>query len=234
MKKSVRNVILFTAAYAVVACVLLPAGACWLWGRSSLIRLDPQVSRDYNCIFVEGHTRNVFAVPWLSRSTPLDYLRIRYTPHAEHQEYGIMFVDPKTMAFASFPFCAKWPSILHNRLDSPTPVLDWMRSQPASTQSVSHTNDASEVYAAIQALSQTDLEHFALPTGFALHGFVLGHHSIANDRNLRWWDGLPLVPIWIGVLACKSKTTELNNGASPNAGSAGAPPASVIVTDEEI
>ena len=93
MKKSVRNTLLLTAAYAVVVWVLLPAGAYWLLGRFSLVRLDPQVSRDYNCIFIEGHARNAFAVPWLSRSTPLQYpthplYAARGTPGVRHYVCG--------------------------------------------------------------------------------------------------------------------------------------------------
>jgi hypothetical protein len=145
-----------------------------------MIRLDPQISKDYNCIFVEGHSAKGFTVPWLSRSTPAQYLRLRYTPNDEHQAYGIMFIDPQALAYEAHDCCAVAPAHLASQLSSPQPILDWMRSQPHSALASSHTNDANEIYKTICALKSSDLEHFTLPANFPLKNFVIGHQSLAR------------------------------------------------------
>lgn len=227
MKEKVRMAIVLTAAYALVVWVLEPAGFCWFMGRSSLIRLDPQVSKDYDCIYVEGYSRHSFTVPWLCRHTPLEYLRVSYRPLAESQSCGIMFVDPKTMAFASSPSCTSWPCKLQDRLDSPGLVLEWMRSQPASAQAPSHTNDAHEVYQAIEALAQTDVEHFVLPTGFVLHNYIVGDQAMATHEGPTWHDVPQLLLLWIAAFACSGKKTESESGSAKDTVTGAVPPPTV-------
>ncbi len=192
---------------ALMWLVILPSlGNRW-FGRSSMLRFDPKVSTDYNCIFVEGHSRPSFAVPWLSRSTPVDYLRIRYTPHADHQPYGIMFINPKTLAYDAHSGFAEWPTQLSGRLDSPVLVRDWMRSQTQSAQTPSHDGDAEEIYSAIVALSQAaDLEHFTLPATIPLSHFQIGHSSLADHHLPAWPIALMvLIPLWFGVFGRKKQ-----------------------------
>ncbi len=206
MKTNVRIAVITTAVYIVAAWVLLPAGASWLWGRSSLVRFDPKVSKDYNCIFVEGHIAKRFTVPWLSNHTPLDYLRIRYTPNDDKQQYGIMFIDPRTLAYEAHDYCAPSPLHLSGRLDSSAPIFDWMRSQPHSTESLSHTNDSQEIFAAIRSLTSCDLEHFALPADFPLKNFANGHQALATSDKPNWGIScLILLLVWIPVISRKRK-----------------------------
>ncbi len=170
------------------------------FGQSSLLRFDPKVSTDYKCIFVEGHSRPSFAIPWTIRSTPTDYFRIRYTPLAKDQPYGIMFVDPRTLAYEGHAGFAERPTHLSGRLDSPAIVRDWMRSQFQSAQAASHDGDAQEIYAAIVALAQRDLEHFTLADGVTLSHFQIGYASLTDHRRPSWPITLmPLIPIWFGV-----------------------------------
>lgn len=144
-----------------------------------MVRFDPKLSKDYNCIFVEGHSAKGIAVRWLCRSTPIEFLRLRYTPNDEHQAYGIMFIDPRTMAFEAHDCCVAMPTHLGSRLTSPK-LLAWLRSQPHSAEAASHTNDASEIFSTISALKPCDMEHFSLATNFPLHNFVIGHQSLAD------------------------------------------------------
>ncbi len=168
---------------------------------------------------VEGRTFPSFAVPWLSRSTPIDSLRIRYTPHADHQPYGIMFIDPKTLAYEAHSGFAERPTHLSGRLDSSVLVRDWMRSQAQSAQAASHDGDAQEIYSAIVALSQADLEHFTLPASITLLHFQIGHSSLA-DHHLPSWPitVMVLTPLWFGVFGRK---TQPNQGAAANRRPAG-------------
>ena len=209
MKTNVKIAVLISAIYIVTVGVLLPAGASWFLGRSSMVRFDPRISKDYNCIFVEGHISKRFAVSWLSRNTPLDCLRLRYTPNADSQQYGIMFIDPRTFAYEAHDCCVTSPVRLSSRLDSPEQILDWMRSQPQATQSPSHTNDAQEIFRAIRLLAPCDLEHFTLPPGFPLKNFTIGYQSIARRDGLGWVSVLVLLTIWIPVVSRKHPNTAL-------------------------
>lgn len=202
---------------AIVWLVLPSLGNRWI-GQSSMLRFDPIVSTDYNCIFVEGHTRPSFAVPWLSRSTPADYLRIRYTPHAGHQPYGIMFIDPKTLAYEPHSGFSEKPTHLAGRLDSSSLIRDWMRSQAQSAQAASHDGDAQEIYAAITELARADLEHFTLPASIALTHYRIGHTSLTDHHRPSWpITLLILIPIWAGVFGRK---TQPNTALEPTADSA--------------
>jgi hypothetical protein len=178
-------------------------------GRSSRLRFDPKVSVDYNCIFVEGHSLPSFAVPWLSRSTPIDYLRIRYAPQDDGQPYGVMFVDPKTLAYSVHSGCVERPAQLSGRLDSPSLVRDWMRSQAKSAKAASHDGDAQEIYSAIVALSQLDLEHFTVPQRAELANFQIVHASRVSHLPPFWPSTLfALIPFWIGAFQRKGSARQ--------------------------
>jgi len=200
MKKTIQHLLIFTGLWIVTLWFLLPAGASWYWGRNSLVRFDPQVSRDYNCIFVEGHAARRFRVTWFSPSTPVDYLRIRYTPLAENQAYGTLFIDPRTLAYEAQAGWASQPVRLAGKFDSPQVILDWLRSQPNATQAPSHTNDARELFEAIGTLGTRDLEHFNLSTNYAMKNFVIGHQSLAKRDTPRWSEILALAAIWVGLV----------------------------------
>ncbi len=196
-----RKAFLLTVLWLGAVGIIIPSLANIWMGRSSLVRFDPTVSTDYNCIFVEGHSQRSFAVPWMVRSTPIKHLRIRYTPIAGDQPYGIMFVEPNTLAFEAHSGFAKQPTQLSGRLDSPAIVGEWMRSQPRSVQASSHERDAQEIFDAIIHLSKRDLEHFTVPFDLSLSNFRLGHTSPAN-RDLPSWPLilLVLIPIWLPAL----------------------------------
>lgn len=161
----------------VVLWILFPAISSLSYGLDSMIRLDPHKSKDYDSIFVEGRTRPRLMIPWLSRSTPVDYMRLRYTPNAAHQEYGIMFVDPHTLAYAAYDHCEASPAHLANRLVSAQPILDWINSQPHSIHSSSHVEDADEIYSVINTVRTNDLEHFRLPSNLKLQNYSTGFQS---------------------------------------------------------
>jgi hypothetical protein len=200
MKAKIKRAGLITAAWLSVMLLLIPSLANRWNGQYSLVRLDPSLSTDYNCMFVEGHTHPSFAIPWLSRSTWPDYLRLRYTPLGDNQPYGIMFVDTKTFAYEAHSGFAKRPTHTSGRLDSPRRIRDWMRSQPHSAQAESHDGNAMEIYSAILALSQTDLEHFDLPAKTTLSHFQVGYTSPASRNRREWLTAfLALIPVWIGV-----------------------------------
>jgi len=200
MKKTIQHLLIFSGLWIVTLWFLLPAGASWYWGRYSLVRFDPQVSRDYNCIFVEGRAARRFGVTWFLPSTPVDYLRIRYTPRVENQAYGILFIDPRTRAYEAHAGGASQPTRLAGKFDSPQVILDWLRSQPNATQAPSHTNDARELFEAIGALGPRDLEHFNLATNYPLKNFVIGHQSLAKRDTPRWSEILALAVIWAGEI----------------------------------
>ena len=204
MKAEFRKAVTFTALWLVAMWLLLPMLANLVFGEYSLLRFDPQVSKDYNCVFVEGYARKGLAVPWLRRSTPIKYFRLRYTPHDGKQPYGIMFVDPQSFAFEAHAEFAKKPTRLAGKLDSPSAIRDWMRSQPHSTNAASHDVDAREILAAMTTLANRDLEHFTLPGDFAMSNFRIGHARLPKRHPPLWtWWALPLVPLWIGVIARK-------------------------------
>ncbi len=209
MKAKLKRAVLITMGWLAIMWLVIPSlGNRWT-GQSSLLRFDPKVSTDYNCIFVEGQSLPSFAVPWMSLRTPVDYLRIRYTPHADHQPYGIMFINPKTLAYEAHSGFAKRPTQLSGRLDSSVLVRDWMRSQAQSAEAASHDGDAQEIYSAIVALSQADLERFTLPTSITLSHFQIGHASLA-DHHLPSWliTVLVLIPLWFGVFGRKGQPNE--------------------------
>lgn len=201
MRGPVKIALCITIIYGVIAWIILPGAASRMCGNFSIVRLDPRFSKDYNCIFVEGHTADRFLIPWLCHSIPLDYLRIRYTPNDSQQDYGIMFIDPRTLAFESHNYCAKGPIHLAGRLGTSQPILDWMRSQPHSLIAPSHTNDAVEVFGVVQKLRLQDLEHFSLPAGYPTTNFVVGFQSIAKNEGPSISTCLPLVLIWLPVIS---------------------------------
>ncbi len=209
MNSGLTRAVLITMGWLAGVWFVLPSlGNRWD-GQYSLLRFDPKVSTDYNCIFVEGHTRPSFAVPWLSRRTPVDYLRIRYTPHADQQPYGIMFIDPTTLAYEAHSGFADRPTQLSGRLDSPVLVRDWMRSQAQSSQAASHDGDAQELYSAIMALSQADLEHFTLPATITLSHFQIGHTSLTDHHCPSWpITFMVLIPIWFRVFGRKERPNQ--------------------------
>jgi len=221
MNAKIKTAILITMGWFAITWLVIPSLSNRWLGQSSLLRFDPKVSTDYNCIFVEGRTHPSFAVPWLSRTTLVDYFRLRYTPHAGHQPYGIMFIDPKTFAYESRSGCADRPTQLSGKLDSSGPIKDWMRSQDQSSQSASHDGDADEIYSAIVALSQTDLEHFTLPASITLSHFQIGHASLTDHHNPSWPTDLAiLMMIWLPVFDRK----QLPNGAGGQLGKDGSRP----------
>jgi len=211
-KTKLRRALVLTLLWLAVFWVIVPSLANRYLGQSSLLRFDPTVSSDYNCIFIEGHSRDSFAVPWTMHSTAVEYLRIRYTPLAKRQHYGIMFVDSKTLAFEAHIGFAKSPSRLSRRLDSPNIVRDWMRSQPWSAQAASHDRDAREIYDAIVALAPADLEHFVLPAGTALSHFTIGHTAGPNRDTPSWNLLLILIPLWLGVFVRRREKKQSNDG----------------------
>jgi hypothetical protein len=200
MISNIRNGLLLIAAYTAIVWFLLPAWASWEWGLSSMIRLDPQVSKDYNCIYVEGYSYKAFKVHWLSHSTPADYIRIRYTPNGETQDYGIMFVDPRSFAYEAHTNFTRTPIHLSARLDSEKPVLDWIDSQPHSTQSPSHTNDAQEIYQVVRELTPKDLEHFTLPAGYKLNNFMIKYQFPVKRGGPDWLSCTVLLVIVLQVV----------------------------------
>lgn len=217
MNSKLTRAVLITVCFLSLLWIVMPAfGNRWT-GQSSLLRFDPKVSTDYNCIFVEGRTFPSFSVPWLKRSTPIDYLRIRYTSHADHQPYGILFVDPKTLAYEAHSGFADRPTHLSGRLDSPRLVRDWMRSQAQSAQAPSHDGDALEIYSALVALSATDLEHFTLPASVTLSHFEVGHSMLVDHRTPSWIQVvaalMALIPLWNGVF---QRRTAPGQSATPN------------------
>ena len=186
MTSNIRNGLLLIAAYVAIVWFLLPAWASWEWGISSMVRLDPRISKDYNCIYVEGYSYKAFKVNWLFRSTSLDYIRIRYTPNSETQDYGIMFVDPRSFACEAHTNFARAPIDLSARLDSAKSVLDWINSQPHSTRSSSHTNDAEEIYQVIRELAPKDLEHFKLSADYKLNNFAIKYQFPVKRGGPDW------------------------------------------------
>lgn len=216
MKPSIKRRAAITVGWLAFMCIVVPSLVNGWMGDYSLLRFDPRVSSDYNCIFVEGKSRPSFAVPWLSRSTPIDYLRIRYTPNSERQPYGIMFVDPGTLAYEAHSGFAQRPTRMAGRLDSPVLVRDWMRSQAWSAQAPSHDGDALEIHSAILALSRaSDLEHFELPANLRLSHFQIGAaHTSLPSRGLPRWPFIVsfLIPLWFRAYEQKGQS---NQGAVP-------------------
>ena len=200
MTSNIRNGLLLIAAYLAIVWFLIPAWASWKWGLSSIIRFDPRISKDYNCIYLEGYSYKTFKIHWLSRSTPMDYVRLRYAPNGENQDYGIMFVDPRSFAYETHNSFVSVPTHLTERLDSPQPILDWMRSQPHSTQSPSHTNDAQEIFQVIRILAPKDLEHFKMATDYKLNNFVIKYQFPVKHGGPDLLSGLVLLVIIVQVL----------------------------------
>ena len=192
--------ILLTILWFGLMLLLRPAYFNHRRGQVSLLRFDPIISTNYNCVFVEARTRAKFAAPLLSRSTPADYFRIRYTPHDGQQQYGIMYIDPKTMAYEGHSGFAAGPTRLSGKLDSPLIIQDWMRSQARHGETASDADDARELYESIVDLSKVDLEHFTLSTNRPLTNFEVGHTALIQKRP-KWHDLLlPFVLIWLGVI----------------------------------
>lgn len=209
MNTRIKKALVLTVAWLGIVWIIMPSLANRYLGQCSLLRFDPKVSSDYNCIFVEGHSRASFAVPWSFRSTPIHYLRLRYTPNAERQPYGILFVDPKTLAFEAHAGFARKPTRLSGRLDSPIVIRDWMRSQPQSAQSDSHDLDAQEIYDAIVILAQKDLEHFTRPEEVSLSHFQIGHQSIPSKAPPVWPATLvPVIGFWFGGRGKKKRQVD--------------------------
>ncbi len=206
MRSKFAKALLFSMGWIAIAWIGIPAVANRWLGESSLLRFDPAVSTDYNCIFVEGHSAPSFSVPWLAKGTPSEYLRLRYTPHADKQPYGIMFIDPKTLTYEAHAGFASGPTRLSGKLDSPSIIRDWMRSQPHSAEAISHERDAQEILDAILVLSHRDLEEFTRPFGDQPSQFRIGHRS-TPDRNHPSWSStfLVLICIWLGVFGRKTK-----------------------------
>ena len=144
---------------------------------------------------------------------PDQYLRLRYTPLCDDQCYGIMFIDPQTLAYEAHAGCATVPTNLTGRLDSPQIILNWMRSQPHAAQSASHTNDAQEIFNAIQVLAPLDLEHFSWPTNQALKNFTIGHQWLVKSDFPRITDISVLALLWLGEISRAKR--RLKAGSSP-------------------
>jgi hypothetical protein len=191
-----RHLWIISAIWIVSLWFVLPASFEWYGGRSSMVRFDPKISTDYNCIFVEAHSAKKFTVLWLARDRPGQYLRLRYTPR-DDEPYGIMFIDPQTMAFETHAGWASKPSHLAGKLDSPEVILNWMQSQPRSESQASHTNDARELFEAIRILAPQNLEKFALSTNCVLKNFTIGHQFPAKSDLPSWTGVVPLLLFWI-------------------------------------
>ena len=207
----IRSALLWISVWVALFWFLIPAAESWYFGRDSMIRFDPKISRDYNCIFVEGHSAKSFTVPWLSRSTPVQYIRLRYAPNDDKQEYGIMFVEPRTLAYEAHDCCAVAPVNPGGRLSSPQPILDWIRSQPHAALADSNTNDAAEIFNAINTLASCDLEHFTLQTNVPLQNFVISHQWLAK-RGPDLSTGISLflfcLSLGIGVVQARKSTNQ--------------------------
>ncbi len=210
---TVKAASIWTAGFIAIVWLLIPALASWHWGLSAKIRLDPQISEDYDSIFVEGETAKKFMVPWLSFHTPIEYLRLRYTPTNDDQPYGIMFIDPKSMAYEAASGYLATPSHLKGRLDSPQAILDWIRSQPGSAHTTSHTNDAQEIYNVIQTVASKDLEHFKLPTNFPLRNLDIGHQSQPKKNRPNLLSVLVLVVLWLPLIPSLNRSRPSKRGA---------------------
>ena len=206
MTSNIRNGLLLIAAYVAIVWFLLPAWASREWGISSMIRLDPRISKDYNCIYVEGYSYKDFKVHWLISSTPVDYIRVRYTPNGEIQDYGIMFIDPRSFAYEAHTNFARTPIHLSAQLDSAKPVLDWINSQPHSTQASSHTNDAEEIYQVIRELAPNDLEHFKLPPDYKFNNFTVKYQFPVKRGGPDWLSCTVLVVIILQVVLNAKKS----------------------------
>ena len=216
MSARLKRIIVYTVIWLSFFWLALPSIFNRLFEPSSLIRLDPQFATDFNCIFIEGYGHPSFAVPWLVRSTPIQYLRIRYTPLGDHQPYGIMFVDPKTLAYEADAGFASTPTRLSGKLDSPSIIRDWMQSQPNSTKADNHKRDAQEIYDAILMLAQAkDLEHFTLPASMAHVSFQIGHTSLIKHQFRLWFSDIgTLIPIWLGFFAYKKSEKQKSDDTS--------------------
>ena len=206
---TLKGAILWTLVFITIIWFLLPAADNRYFGQSSLVRFDPQISTDYNCIYLEGYSARRFTVPWLTRSTPVSYLRFRYTPNDDDTPYGILFVDPRTFAYEAHAGWAAAPTRLTGRLDSPQPILDWIRSQPHSALAPSHTNDAREIYAALRQLAPRDLEHFSLATNAPLHNFTIGFQKLGKRDRPDFLQSMWIFWLWIPVLFPKTNKPKL-------------------------
>ena len=207
MNVKITIALLLTVGLFAFEWFIFPSLSNLKYGQDSMVRFDPKVSTDYDCINVEGYSKPRFTPRWLSRHTPVEYMRIRYTPHSDTQEYGIMFVDPRSMAYeAHAGFVASPPTRLAGRLDSPDIIRNWMQSQPQSSQASSHIADAQEIYDAVTVLAKSDLEDFTLPASSALSQFKIGFVSLPDKDHPHWASTLMLLfLIWIGVFSREKK-----------------------------
>jgi hypothetical protein len=195
MRSEFKSAAFWTTILFVVAWLIIPSLENKFFGKSVLLRFDPKFSKDYDCIFVEAYSQRSFAVPWLKRSTPIKYLRLRYTPLGEQQPYGIAFVDPKTLAFEAHPGFAQNPGQLSGKLNT-SAIFDWMQSQPQSIKTDSHVTDAQNIYDAVIALAPNDLEHFTLLDKTSFSNFQIGHTSKLHHDLPVWPSLLALIGIW--------------------------------------
>jgi hypothetical protein len=200
MKQTMRNLLLLTLLWILTLWILLPAWESWHWGRDAMVRLDPKISNDYNCVFIEAHSAKRFGLTWLQREIPDAYMRLRYTPLSEKQCYGIVFVDPRTLACEAHIGCASAPANLAGRLSSPQTILDWMRSQPGSLVLASHTNDAREIFDAVNILAPRNLAEFALPANYPMKNFAVGYTSHLRNDAPRWTEASTLALLWVGAI----------------------------------
>jgi hypothetical protein len=200
VEQRLKTALILSAIWIALVWYLFPALESRYFGHSSWIRFDPKKSNDYNCIYVEGHSARTFSPIWLTHKIPLKFLRIRYTPNNNQDDYGIMFVDPQAFTFEAHDRFASEPSHLAARLDSPSPILNWIRSQPHSLGLPSHTNDAEEIYEAIRLLASRDLMHFSLPTDFKTNSLSIGYSSLAKDDGPTISNNLPLVLFWLPLI----------------------------------
>ncbi len=212
MNASIRNGLLATIIWLVFFCIILPSNANRRSGQSSCLRLDPTISTNYQFIFIKGYSRPRFKVPWISRSTPVDYLTVRYTPDLRDQD-GILFIDPNTLAYEAHKDLAKSPTNMSGHLDSPAPILDWMRTQPVYWPE--HVEDAQAIYDAVIALSHRDLEHFTLPEGTKLSHFKIGCSLLSDKHRPSFDDFPPLVLIWWAAYAAQVKKRQPASAPEP-------------------